>query len=547
MRLSVGNDGGVTFEFKWDKGRHLPRLSWKRAGGDRKMLRKAQSFPGGEKRSSSSDLDLAQSLYQHTRAGTTITEFNQDVTGLPDPTAQMFPFELDAVECQIKAELEASSPGDLLIELPSSVIRPFHLSPLPQFVSARATWVSGEHIGEHIRDYIDEYAPTCHWYEASSINPINLATSSELQMAGPCVYNLPPHASYSKQQQQILCTKELFGELDTTTLFEDGETGETSVPYNPSLEQPSIQPFLQSTPQDSNTLSVLSSLQPSTLCRAFTSLAELDSSRTESNCATHFSDRNLKDPILSVAVKRSTSTPLAMPMLWNGFLSAAPKRSISAHPSSAQTYEQLTDQHDTHLPLNGVSVYYNTENGQSFFDMDSRGIRPDIRGFSVRTSSMSMSRSKSIQPIQSTGSFSLRINYSYNTGFPFASIVRSTSLESPSFSESVKNLHQIRYELCIKDRPRQRFRGGKLSVSARGSLMHRAYPPVRCKECVQTFTGQYRRRALVRHRKLCHSHSCRSARGSRRVSQKSGRIFRHCSNASITSNSSIMPDIEISA
>jgi hypothetical protein len=194
------------------------------------------------------------------------------------------------------------------------------------------------------------------------------------------------------------------------------------------------------------------------------------------------------------------------------FISAVhPQRVISA-PSASSIKEDQSSPVPLPWALNGVSIFYAATSERFIINTDGQGVKQLITALEIRpTSVCNVSRSTSLRDLTrlrtTIRTYTVKLSPKLLQDLPFVNLIRSVSLEDANFYQSDQNLHDIRYIMKSKDKQQHYFRAGKLSFSSRNSVIHRAYPPLKCDQCTRVFTGQHRRRIFAGHRKRIHGHA----------------------------------------
>ena len=220
------------------------------------------------------------------------------------------------------------------------------------------------------------------------------------------------------------------------------------------------------------------------------------------------------DPVQGVkvaahAVKRSASTPIPNSALYESLKDCQiPKRSVST--------TLAVDELNTFLPtaecvppLNGVSLYYSAKTTTIVLDPDRQGLLQLTNAQKISrcysfNAQVSVTRSISVHALSIVRSFTVRRVRSLMKNAPFPNLLRSHSLETPQFYQSVCNFRNTKDAINQVARARHRFRGGKMSASSRNFLMRAAYPEIQCDYCKREFVGNDRKAKLARHRLKMH-------------------------------------------
>lgn len=162
------------------------------------------------------------------------------------------------------------------------------------------------------------------------------------------------------------------------------------------------------------------------------------------------------------------------------------------------------------MALNGVDLFYSARIEPMILNLGGRGMIQTTNDLnfhrqftqSERQTSSCMASVRSLKIIRNG---TIRSSQNCFRDLPFANLIRSLSVGDSTSYQSARKFKSLLRLFHSSDRQRHQFRAGKISVSSRNVLMQRAYPPVKCEQCARIFTGQHRKRKLVRHRKRVHS------------------------------------------
>jgi len=212
-------------------------------------------------------------------------------------------------------------------------------------------------------------------------------------------------------------------------------------------------------------------------------------------------------------VRRSASLPgvTELPPENRALGAAVPRRALS-ESSVSNPIENHPVLQSLPGALNGVSIFYATTSERFIVNPDGQGVRQLTKALEIHQSCMRKPfRSSSLNELHhskpAVRTYTVKINPKLLQNLPFANLIRSASLEDANFYQSVQDLHNMRYMMKAKEKQRHHFRAGKLSISARDSVIRKAYPPLKCDQCTRVFTGQHRRRILAGHCKRMHGHA----------------------------------------
>jgi hypothetical protein len=212
-------------------------------------------------------------------------------------------------------------------------------------------------------------------------------------------------------------------------------------------------------------------------------------------------------------MRRSASLPsvIELPSENIALGAAVPRRALS-ESSVSNPIENHPVLQSRPGALNGVSIFYATTSERFIVNPDGQGVRQLTKALEIHQSCMRKPfRSSSLNELHhskpAVRTYTVKINPKLLQNLPFANLIRSASLEDANFYQSVQDLHNMRYIMKAKEKQRHHFRAGKLSISARDSVIRKAYPPLKCDQCTRVFTGQHRRRILAGHCKRMHGHA----------------------------------------
>ncbi|KAF2821391.1 hypothetical protein CC86DRAFT_103386 [Ophiobolus disseminans] len=187
-----------------------------------------------------------------------------------------------------------------------------------------------------------------------------------------------------------------------------------------------------------------------------------------------------------------------------------PERCISA--SHAQDSQEKCEE-STHTPraLNGVSIFYSSKDNRVIVDPASGDPMQLTNSQKIRRSysfqaRIGLFRTQSARSLDSIRTFTINQLQPLLRNLPFAHLMRSTSFESASFSQSVKE-HLMKAAFSRSAKLKLWFRAGQVSASGRSTVMRVAYPSLKCSLCPRIFKGPDRKRRYARHCNKVHDPS----------------------------------------
>ena len=214
------------------------------------------------------------------------------------------------------------------------------------------------------------------------------------------------------------------------------------------------------------------------------------------------------------SMQRSSSTPAAVHMMskFKRMLRNYPTRGVSASHAQNNVTAKAIEPASQPTVLNGVSIFYSAKVNHAFLSsgndtpMQLTNSQKIHRCLSLQAH-MGVFRTKTSRSMNIIRSYTVKRLQPLLRSLPFAHLIRSKSLESASFYESVEQLQVIRAALGEVARSKHWFRAGQISASGRSAVMRVAYPSMKCSFCPRVFKGADRKRRYARHCRRRHQDS----------------------------------------